>query len=273
MSTSPRSPLEKLIKHPQVRKAASRWYARPQRKFASDMSFTQAAHRFTNRNDLHAYFHHYFHRLCPPPIRSHRSYFSSEARGFGEDALHAMWYVLLREFKPRYALEIGVYRGQVISLWALIANCLNFEIEVHGISPFEPIGDSVSEYKTNIDYMSDTLDSFYRLGLPNPILLRALSTESAAATHIGQCQWDLIYIDGSHDYDVVLADYALCVTNLRQGGLLVMDDASLETGFRPPPFSFAGHPGPSRVARERATYELTFLGAVGHNNVFLKSNS
>ena len=51
-------------------------------------------------------------------------------------------------------------------------------------------------------------------------------------------------------------------------GLLVLDDASLNTTFVPSSFGFAGHPGPSRVAQELAHRELKFLGAVGHNNVF-----
>jgi predicted O-methyltransferase YrrM len=80
----------------------------------------------------------------------------------------------------------------------------------------------------------------------------------------------LLYIDGSHDYEIALADYRLCREHLVPGGLLVMDDASLGTAFRPPLFSFAGHPGPSRVAAEFAMRELKFLGAVGHNNVFQK---
>jgi len=59
--------------------------------------------------------------------------------------------------------------------------------------------------------------------------------------------WDLIYIDGNHDYEIVLADYLLCRDHLASGGLLVMDDASLGTSSNSLVFSFAGHPGPSRV--------------------------
>jgi hypothetical protein len=70
---------------------------------------------------------------------------------------------------------------------------------------------------------------------------------------------------------VALADYEACVANLADGGLLVMDDSSLYTEYRPPRFAFAGHPGPSRVVQERAMKELRFLGGVGHNNVFIKT--
>jgi len=68
--------------------------------------------------------------------------------------------------------------------------------------------------------------------------------------------------------NVVVPDYRPCREHLRPDGLLVLDDASVASSFRPPPFSFAGHPGPSRVAREYADKEMQFLGAVGHNNVY-----
>ena len=123
-----------------------------------------------------------------------------------------MWFTLLREFRPSVCLQIGVYRGQVISLWTLIANLLNFSCEVHGISPFAPVGDSVSRYPEEIDYWSDTLASFELLGLNRAILVPALSTDAAALQHIASKNWDLIYIDGSHDYEVVLSDYRNSVT-------------------------------------------------------------
>jgi len=181
-----------------------------------------------------------------------------------------MWFILLREFQPKRCLEIGIYRGQVISLWALIAAKLGYKPDIHGISPFAPVGDSVSRYLTNVDYRADTLEAFTNFDLAGPTLVQALSTDPAAVSHIRDRAWDLIYIDGNHDYEVVAADYRVCVEKLKPGGLLVMDDASRGTEFRPPPFTFAGHPGPSRVAAEYAMRELTFLGAVGHNNVFLK---
>lgn len=247
-----------------------RWWARRRSSYDDDMHFTEAVSRFPNRNRLYAYMHHYFNHLCPVALREHRKYFKSEGRGFGEDAFHAMWWLLLREFKPRNCLEIGVYRGQVISLWSLIATTLGFSCDVSGISPFTAAGDAVSEYRDDVDYQQDTIESFSRFGLSHPVLVGALSADPEAISHVLARKWDLIYIDGSHDFEVVLADYCLCRDRLHPGGLLVLDDASLGTAYRPPLFAFAGHPGPSRVAAEYAMKELNFLGAVGHNNVFRK---
>jgi cephalosporin hydroxylase len=253
-----------------LQRAQERWYGRPQKQFARDTSFTVAAADYPRRNDLHRYMHHYLLNLGPQELRRHRQYYRQNGRGFGEDAFHAMWFTLLREFKPKLCLEIGVYRGQVISLWELIARQLDFPCEVHGISPFTPAGDQVSVYMDGIDYLEDTLANLRHFELPEPTLIRAFSTDPIAVEHIRSRGWDLIYIDGNHDYEVALADYEVCLESLADGGLLVMDDSSLRTDYRPPPFSTAGHPGPSRVLEERAMNELRFLGGVGHNNVFRK---
>src|SRR5690554_2499003 len=117
-------------------KLQTRYYIRPQARFRTDLDFTQAVARFPDRNTLHAYMVYHFHHHCPEPIRAHRIYFTQEQRGFGEDAFHAMWWTLLREFRPHRCLEIDVYRGQVITLWALIGQLIGFDCKVNGISPF-----------------------------------------------------------------------------------------------------------------------------------------
>ncbi|MBL1293401.1 MAG: class I SAM-dependent methyltransferase [Thiotrichales bacterium] len=248
-----------------------RWsYARKKSEFSQDLLFTQAACKFPSRNALHAYMHNYHQHISPKLLSDHRRYYSQSRRGFGEDALHSMWWTLLREFKPQMALEIGVYRGQVTSLWGLIAKLNDLRCDVSGISPFSPAGDQVSVYLTELDYLQDTLSSNQYFDLPDPEFIKAFSTDLEAIEFIKSRQWNLIYVDGNHDYDVALADYEVCRDGLAEGGLLVMDDSSLYTDFSPPAFSFAGHPGPSRVVQERAMKELRFLGGVGHNNVFIK---
>lgn len=243
-------------------------YKRRQVVYYQRLSFTQTLTKYPDPNKLYAYMHHHFHFFCPSIVRDHRQYFKQEQRGFGEDAFHAMWFLLLSEFKPKRLLEIGVYRGQVISLWALINHYLNYSSEIHGISPFSSLGDSVSDYIKNLDYMADVRNSFEFFRLPQPILIKSLSTDNRAIEHIKSYLWDLIYIDGSHDFETVLADYKLCRKNLSHNGILVLDDASFGTDYHPPSFSFAGHPGPSRVAREYADKEMRFLGCVGHNNIY-----
>ncbi len=250
-----------------------KWYGRYQGVYNNEMTFSEAIRCYPDPNCLHAYMHHYFQHRCPQIVRDHREYFKRDKRGFGEDAFHAMWWLHLLEYKPVQMLEMGVYRGQVILLWALINKYLHRSCEVHGISPFSPLGDAVSSYRKDLDYMADVLKNFDYWKLRSPVLVKALSTDPEAVAHIQSQPWDLIYIDGSHEYEIVLKDYGLCLENLRAGGILVLDDASLNTDYKPPSFSFAGHPGPSRVAREYADKEMEFLGAVGHNNVYKKKSA
>src|ERR1043165_6260403 len=80
--------------------------------------------------------HRYFHLFLPKPLKAHRAYFKLEQRGYGEDAFHTMWYLLYQKFKFKNFLEIGIYRGQTISLLGLLAREEGNDIELTGISPF-----------------------------------------------------------------------------------------------------------------------------------------
>jgi hypothetical protein len=206
----------------------------------------------------------------PDELRSHRAYFSAAGRGFGEDAFHVMWFLLFLEFKPADFLEIGVYRGQTLSLASLLQRLTSTPGQIVGISPFESIGDSVSKYRNHIDYLVDTEANFDSFHLPKPILLKAFSTDPSAKKLITSRNWDCIYIDGNHDYEVAKADWNICSTSVKPEGLIVLDDAGLNTSFEPPAFATAGHPGPSRVAAEIDRTKFCEVLQVGHNRVFQK---
>jgi len=214
----------------------------------------------------------YFYQELPREIRDHRVYFYNvpgDRRGFGEHPFHVMWYLLLREFKPANFLEIGVFRGQTTSLVSYCGKLNGAPCEVHGISPFKSTSEVASFHVANLDYYKDTLLNFEHFGLPHPNLLRAYSTEPSALELIASRSWDLMYIDGAHDYEVALADWQACSQSVRPGGLIVMDDAAVTTGFKPPIFlGTRGLPGPSRVAEEIDRSRFREILQVGHNRVF-----
>jgi hypothetical protein len=223
-----------------------------------------------DRNKVHKYMTHYFIYKLPKEIQNHRIFFSKSNRGFGEDAFHAMWFHIFRDFKPINCLEIGVYRGQTLSLWALLSDFFNIESNLAGISPFSNHGDTVSKYDNKIDYYNDTLSNIKHFSSRKIDLCRSFSTEKPAANFMRKKRWDLIYIDGGHDFATVFSDYKLAINNLSKGGVLVLDDSSLFFDFTAPSFSFSGHPGPSKVARDFAANDLKFVFGVGHNNVYIK---
>lgn len=243
---------------------------RRKRVFDLECGFLEVKKVFPEVNDQYDYFHHYFWNRAPRWVREHRAYFNDSGRGFGEDAFHAMWYLIFKGSRPKLALEIGVYRGQVVSLWAMLAEKLGIECEIHGISPFTSTGDSVSEYLKDIDYYADTVGNCGKFAFKIPVFHKGFSTGKSMRDIIESKKWDLIYIDGNHDYEVAKADFIICSNSLRRGGLLVLDDSALETCYKPAAFAKGGHYGPSRVAGEidQAVFEEVVF--CGHNRVFLK---
>jgi hypothetical protein len=207
----------------------------------------------------------------PAYLKKHRAYFRAKRRGFGEDAFHAMWWMLFRDLRPIRFLEIGVYRGQTLSVAALLQRELGIEGCAVGISPFTASGDAVSRYREDVDYLADTKSNFKRFNLPEPELVRAYSTDQLARDRIGLNQWDAIYIDGNHDYEVARADWDLCAAHIRPEGVIILDDAALGTTYDPPAFATAGHPGPSRLAGEIANTLFREILRVGHNRVFQRT--
>jgi hypothetical protein len=217
--------------------------------------------------EVYRYAQYYYARRAPQVLRDHRTYYSIDFRGYGEEAFHAAWLLLMLERQPSRMLEIGVYRGQIMSLWALLGRWLGRSIEVHGVSPLTEAGDSVSVYKS-LDYATDIATHFRHFELGEPSITRAYSTDPEGVAAIRNGPWDVIYIDGGHDEDVVLADYQNARAGLTRNGLIVFDDAALYLPYQPSAIASKGHTGPSAVVRDVAAKEMTMLGSVGHNVIF-----
>jgi hypothetical protein len=220
-----------------------------------------------SRNYIYLQFLSDFKMNVPKQMKKHREYFSRGGRGFGEDAFHAVWFRLFQIAKPVNCLEIGVYRGQTISLWALLGKSFGYGVNVWGISPLSEVGDRHSSY-AKLDYAKEIHSNFEHFQLTQPTLIKALSSDHTAVTKIRDTIWDLVYIDGSHDYDVAKEDYENAKIGLKSGGYLVLDDSSLNTKYCPQvKNSTKGWPGPSRVFDEISPLDFEFVIGVGHLNL------
>jgi len=250
--------------------AAQRRWLRRFSSVAEEITRTQWSHSLEDPTEFYTRCLHYFHTRLPDSLREHRFYFESHRRGFGEKAFHVMWFLLFREFQPESFLEIGVYRGQTLSLAAALSRHFKINCLVQGVSPFSSAGDSISKYRRNVDYYEDTLKNFAHFSLPLPALLKAFSTDEAVKKLVASRKWSFVYIDGNHDYEIARQDWELCAAQLQPGGIIILDDSGLTTKYVPPIFATGGHPGPSRLAREIDRTRFREILQVGHNRVFQK---
>lgn len=237
-------------------------------------NITSIFNRGLSRNEIYDNLYKYFYFHLPFALIKHRIFFSINSRGFGEDSFHSMWYLLFSEFKPKNCLEIGVYRGQIITLWLLISKQLKYDLNSAGLAPFVSGNDSDSKYLDNINYLEDTKKNHEYFNLKQSEYCVEYSTSKNAKKFIESKKWDVIFIDGNHDYEIVKSDFELSINNLSDNGFIVMDDSSLYFDFKQKKYNgFVGHPGPSKVAKEIASEKMRLFGAVGHNNIFCKKNS
>lgn len=242
-------------------------------KIKSFKSYDKSLKEIANlsRNEAYMYFHQAFHHDSPNWLKDHRAYFSKESRAFGEDAFHSMWLHIFQEFKPKYIVEIGVYRGSTLSLFSLLSKQLSLDSEIHGISPLTHTGDSVSQYIKSLDYEMDIKENFKYFNLDEPVLHKGLSQDQPMIEVLASKKWDLIFIDGNHDEKAVAFDIKNALCNISDNGLIVLDDSALNTDYRKLSYSTAGHPGPSNVANDFLRRKIiTEVVACGHNRAFIK---
>jgi len=198
-----------------------------------------------------------------------------QGEGFGELAFCWQWNLLVDAMKPGFKfLEIGVYKGRTLGIVQMLANQSEKACDIFGLTPLTNAGDKYSTY-TNEPYGPAITANLVKMGLKEPIniqLIEGLSTDPPTITTAQkEGPYDIIYIDGGHDYEIVCHDIATFVPLLKPGGYLVMDDASLH--LENPYGRFLGHPDVCNAIKEKidGRSELTHIFAVGHNRVWRKN--
>jgi Methyltransferase domain len=195
----------------------------------------------------------------------------NKADGFGELAFCWNWRLLVQEMPTDFKfLEVGVYKGRVLALIQLYATELNKNVTICGVTPLTSIGDKYSSYDA-VNYIQAIEANFATMdsSLENTTIVKGLSTDLKVQTCAsGLGPFDIIYIDGGHDYETVCKDIETYLPMLKKGGYLILDDASL---FLENPFGrFLGHEDVCRAIKDTIDNrtDLTHLYAVGHNRVW-----
>jgi hypothetical protein len=230
-----------------------------------------------------------------PLLTVHRQHIEQYRLGYGDAAFHALWKLLLQAAHERFghvdALEIGVFKGQVISLWALLAKAHGWPTRVHAVTPLEgqPLrgGRWWRSLKTRLfprfrerirsgDFYPDDdyegivskLFSHFELNFSDVRLVRGYSSDPAVLASLQSDRFHIIYVDGDHTYEGAAADIRLYAPKVVTGGWLVMDDASFDI---PGATFWKGYKTVARACALLPALGFKNVLNVGHNRVFEKS--
>ena len=124
-----------------------------------------------------------------------------------------VWKRVLAPYAGRpdtHYLEVGVFEGRS-AIWMLNNILIHPTSTLTGIDLFP--GDLKERYLANLQ-LAGAADKAITITGRSQVELRNLKPDS----------YDIIYIDGGHTADMVLADAVLCWDLLRVGGLLIFDD-------------------------------------------------
>lgn len=193
--------------------------------------------------------------------------------GYGELAFSWNWKLLIDSMPNTFKfLEIGVYKGRVLSQIGFLANRTKKEASIYGITPLTNAGDKYSVYN-NYDYLNEIYKNYnYSKYNPNNLkIIKGFSQDKDVIEIANEsAPYDIIFIDGSHDYNDVVEDLKNYTKNLKINGYLIMDDASLY--IKNPYGKFLGHPDVSKAAIEIMDKDPNFIAlyAIGHDRVWQK---
>lgn len=232
-----------------------------------------------------------------PVLTAHRRHVEAGKLGFGDPAFHAMWASLLvaagKRFGSIRVLEIGIFKGQVISLWALLAREYGLNLEVSALGPlagqprprstlFTKIRYRLSRrfreqidnanYYADEDYAAIVRAHFTHHGLDfdQVRLHRGFSTDPLLLQRLAAETFHVVYVDGDHSYEGALHDFKTFAAKIPVGGWLIADDAG---GDLPGTTFWKGHAAVTRAVQIMPTLGFKNVLNVGHNRIFERVGS
>lgn len=205
----------------------------------------------------------------------HRLYIVNNSYGMGERCFHWLWRLIVDAMPTFFRfLEIGVYKGQILSLVKLLANREKKFADVTGVTLLSGFAGGTGEFPKfeDVDYRERIEDLHDRYGLFHPRLIVGDSTAQRTQQKVKEFgPFDIVYIDGCHEYDYVMKDLLAYPSMVKSGGLLVVDDASWYLDM--PKSFFRGIEPVSRAVRTiiETDPQWKHLLAVVHNRVWRRS--
>lgn len=79
-----------------------------------------------------------------PKLKAHRDFVEQNIFGFGERSFHWLHRLIVDEMPVNFSLmEIGVFKGQILSLYKMLAHNAGKNVTRYGVTPLSTAGGSV----------------------------------------------------------------------------------------------------------------------------------
>lgn len=224
--------------------------------------------------DVNEVYGHYLERFWKDEtLVEHRTFVEKNGLGFGEKPFHVLWKDIVELLPDNFRfLEIGVYKGQILSLVKMLSKMTGKKASVLvGVTPLDTSKDKFSSYEPS-DFGSDIRKIFERFGLEfnsDENLLIGSSTDQSIKNKVKEmAPFNAVYIDGCHDYECVVSDINLMKEITTAGSFVVLDDASCYKGLDSKFFS--GHPDVCNAIKDHLENDNRFeeVITIGHNRLF-----
>lgn len=208
-----------------------------------------------------------------PELKAHRdfieeSYKNGVIYGHGDRAFQYMWKIIIETLPQDFSfLEIGIYKGQIISAIQLISNLLNKNPNIVGVTPL--LDPDFAKYN-RLPWITG-LYNYFDLTMDNTTIHDGLSTMPEMVSKIGETgPYDVIYVDGDHSYNGAKWDIEQYGPFLKLGGYMVVDDASNYRKINNP--KFIGIVDVSNAVRDTLEKDDRYkeVFTCFHNRVFRK---
>jgi cephalosporin hydroxylase len=230
------------------------------------MNLHDYAKEWQDTPEYHSFIHETFIDLVNdnPKLKAHRDFVESNAHGFGERSFGWLYKLMVDEMPKEFSfLEIGIFRGNSLSLFKLLADMAGKKIKRFGVSPMDS-----SDGHWESDYFYDAAHIHQVFNLKKDYLIyHGSSTKDEIIQRAGStAPYDIVYIDGCHEYDYVVSDLDHYAPMVKQGGYLLIDDAcndlKMKFGY------FQGIDPVTKAVLEWENDEFEFVFNVVHNRLY-----
>lgn len=240
--------------------------------------FIKFSNEWIDTPEYNSYIYDYFdgHVDDNPILTKHSQIITDYKLGYGEKAFRYLWALVFSQVdKNSKFLEIGVFKGSILALSQLISKELDLNLSTYGLTPLNTTGDKYSKYEyDNYEYSISFLYDRLELSIDQTYIIQGLSTDPLIKDRAkNNGPYDILYIDGGHDYDTVINDIDLCTQILKPGGLMIMDDASSFLNLGGNHKGFPGHHDVGKAIKDHIDTKDIYkhLFACGHNRVWIKN--